>query len=106
MLPRKKSKPNPKVETKADTEVSPALQFQGQEPTKQELPQCSRDQALPSSESQSANPIKGGHDGADTVSPWGDEERRHKLILTSPKPIKRGTAAPGLVETKPILSPR
>ena len=106
MLPRKKSKPNPKAETEADTEESPTLQSRDQEPGKQKLSQSSPEQALPPNDSQSAKPVKGGHAGANTVSPWGDEERRHKLTSTSLNPLKRGTVAPGLVETKPILSPR
>ena len=105
MLPRKKSKPNSKAETEADTEESPTLQSRDQEPGKQELPQSSPEQALPPNDSQSAKPIKGGHAEANTVSPWGDEERRHKLTSTSLNPLKRGTVALGLVETKPILSP-
>ena len=103
MLPRKKSKPNPKAETEADTEESPALKSQGQGPGKQELPQSSPEQALPHKDPQSPKPIKGGHDVANTVGPWGDEERRHELTSTSLNPLKRGTVAPGLVETKPIL---
>ena len=106
MLRRKKSKPNPKAETEADTEETPAPQSSGQEPVKPELPQSSPEQALPPNDSLSAKPIKHGHDEANIVSPWGDKEIVHKLTLSSLNPLKRGMVAPGPVETKPILSPR
>lgn len=80
MLPRKKSKPNPKAEKEVGTEESPAPQSQGQEPQKRELPQSSPEQALPPDDSKSAKSIKGGHDGANSVSLQTDEGR--KSILT------------------------
>ena len=106
MLPRKKSKPNPKAETEGGTEGSPASQPPGQEPQKQQLLQSSPEQALPPDDSESAKSVKGGPDGASTVSPRTDEGRNNILTSTSPNPVNRGTAVPGPVETKPILSPR
>ena len=106
MLPRKKSKPNPKAEIKAGTEGSPASQPQGQEPQKQELTQSSPEQGLPPDDPESAKSIRGGHDGASTVSPRTHEGRRNILTSTSLNQSNRGTVVRGPVETKPILSPR
>lgn len=106
MLPRKKSKPNPKAETKAGTEESPTSQSQGQEPQKQELPQPSPEQALLPDDPESAKSIRGGHDGASNVSPRTHERRRNMLTSISLNQSNRGTVVPGPVETKPILSPR
>ncbi len=106
MLPRKKSKPNPKAETEAGTQESTASQAQGQEPQKQELPQSSLDQGLPPDDPESAKTIKGGYDGASTVSRRTHEGRRNILTSASLNQSNRGTVVPGPVETKPILSPR
>ena len=69
MLPRKKSKPNPKAETEEGTQESSASHIRGQEPQKQELPQSSSEQGLPLDDPERASSIRGGHDGASTVSP-------------------------------------
>ena len=106
MLPRKKSKPNPKAETEGGSEGSPASQPPGQEPQKQQLHQSSPEQALPPDDSESAKSVQGGHERASTVSSRTDEGRNNILTSTSPNPVDRGTAVPGHVETKPNLSPR
>ena len=106
MLPRKKSKPNSKAETEEGTQESSASQIQGQEPQKQELPQSSPEQGSPSDDPESASSIRGGHNGASTVSPRTHEGHRKILTSTSLNQLNRGTVVPGPVETKPILSPR
>ena len=106
MLPRKKSKPNPKAETEEGTQESSASQIQDQEPQKQEPPQSSPEQGLPPDDPESASSIRGGHDGASTVSPRTHEGHRNILRSTSPNQLNRGTVVPGPVGTRPILSPR